>query len=63
MNDLQDLFTLGSSNTSSTETGNLFRGAEKSLGVGSSDANHQLNKQQDDPSTLRAFGGVAGLEA
>jgi len=54
MNDLHDLFTLGSDSTSGTETGNMFQGAEKSY-------NHEKNKNDDDPNKVVKLGGVAGL--
>lgn len=55
MNDLHDLFTLGSDSTSGTETGNLFQGAEKSYN------NKKKNENDDDPSKVVQLGGVAGL--
>lgn len=53
MNDLHDLFTLGSDLTGGTETGNMFRGAEKAY------ANNR--EGGDDPDKLVRLGGVAGL--
>ncbi|KAF8427830.1 hypothetical protein EV426DRAFT_588482 [Tirmania nivea] len=54
MNDLHDLFTLGSDSTSGTETGNMFQGAEKSY-------NNERNENDDDPDRVVQLGGVAGL--
>ena len=53
MNDLHDLFTLGSDLTTGTETGNMFRGAEKA---------YPNNREgDDDPDKLVQLGGIAGL--
>jgi len=54
INDLHDLFTLGSDSTGGTETGNMFQGAEKSY-------NNERNENDDDPDKVVQLGGVAGL--
>ncbi|KAF8466460.1 SNF2 family N-terminal domain-containing protein [Kalaharituber pfeilii] len=54
MNDLHDLFTLGSADgVGGTETGSMFKGAEKSI--------QKTRDTDDDPEKLVKFGGVAGL--
>ncbi|KAF8453589.1 SNF2 family N-terminal domain-containing protein [Terfezia claveryi] len=55
MNDLHDLFTLGSDSTSETETGYMFQGAEKSYNY------NTRNENDDDPDKVMQLGGVAGL--
>ncbi|KAH0615032.1 uncharacterized protein H6S33_000668 [Morchella sextelata] len=61
--DLHDLFKLGDS-TVGTETGNMFRGAEKIYGEGiSSDTTAAAPEENDDdPMELRKIAGVAALE-
>lgn len=54
MNDLHDLFTLGTDSTGGTETGSMFQGAEKSY-------KNERNGNTDDPNKLVKLGGVAGL--
>ena len=55
MNDLHDLFTLGSADsTGATETGNMFKGAEKSVGT-------KRRENDDDPNKLVRFDGIARL--
>lgn len=60
---MHDLFKLGDS-TVGTETGNMFRGAEKIYGEGiSSDTTAAAPEENDDdPMELRKIAGVAALE-
>lgn len=61
MDDMHDLFTLGDSTVIGTETGNMFKGAEKVYENGTS-LGAEPGQNSDDPSELRKIAGVAGLE-
>lgn len=66
MNDLHDLFTLGSANIDGTETGDMFMGTETTYKKPTQQATRRTktNKRSDgdDPAMLASIGGVAGLE-
>ncbi|CCG84055.1 protein of unknown function [Taphrina deformans PYCC 5710] len=73
MNDLHDLFTLGSENVDGTETGDMFLGTETTYkkktshndgedGKTSETRKKRRQDNGDDPRMLSQIGGVAGLE-